>query len=488
VKKNIVFVYDNRNDLSSAITKIVALNSYGDIIYKRQKIQSIVKDIVLTNFSNIEYIFLNKRKDVEKLIEYLEKNSNNIYIHFYSSTVITDVEQFKIFIQKTIYIQEKMIVNKSNPTSIVFNNSLDYKKFIQNDLLISPNNINDEYPDIQELAIDDCLKNISIYDNFLKFFSGGFEARHFNSVTGNEYIVTKSSTNKAKIKAEHDYYYLIPDSMKSWFVTPFNYYEDKDRAYYSMERIATPDVALQWVHEAISVESFEILLDKLMFFINSRPSKECTENEYINLQEKIYIDKVQDRINELKNMKEYDKIRNILQLQNNYNSIDQVYDEYIKLYEKIVLNKKSSYIKVIGHGDLCFSNILYYKDINLLKFIDVKGATNNDDLWTDAYYDLAKLSHSICGNYDFFNYDMVDIRLDKDCNINFEIEKRDTSQFIDVFKKKLIENGYDYIYVRVLEISLFISMLPLHMDNPNKVLGFILNAINIIEEVKKYGK
>ncbi len=51
------------------------------------------------------------------------------------------------------------------------------------------------------------------------------------------------------------------------------------------------------------------------------------------------------------------------------------------------------------------------------------------------------------------------------------------------FKEKLEVEGFDYETIRVLECSLFLSMLPLHIDYPAKVLSFILNAINILEEL-----
>ncbi|MBC7389181.1 MAG: hypothetical protein H7329_08235, partial [Opitutaceae bacterium] len=44
-------------------------------------------------------------------------------------------------------------------------------------------------------------------------------------------------------------------------------------------------------------------------------------------------------------------------------------------------------------------------------------------------------------------------------------------------------HGYNYELVRIFEASLFLSMLPLHIDNPKKVLAFILNAINILTEI-----
>ena len=55
----------------------------------------------------------------------------------------------------------------------------------------------------------------------------------------------------------------------------------------------------------------------------------------------------------------------------------------------------------------------------------------------------------------------------------------------NLFKMKLEENGYDYQLVRLYEASLFLSMLPLHIDAPYKVLGFILNAEKILEELSE---
>ena len=54
----------------------------------------------------------------------------------------------------------------------------------------------------------------------------------------------------------------------------------------------------------------------------------------------------------------------------------------------------------------------------------------------------------------------------------------------ELFASYLAKNGFDYTAVRVFEASLFLSMLPLHIDNPHKVFGFILNAINIMEEIE----
>ena len=139
---------------------------------------------------------------------------------------------------------------------------------------------------------------------------------------------------------------------------------------------------------------------------------------------------------------------------------------------------------MIGHGDPCFANTLYNKSTRTLKFIDPRGALTEEELWTDPYYDIAKLSHSVCGRYDFFNNALFDIHMSEDFKPELEIDF-DNTAYVEIFKRKLKDNGFDHLSVRIYEASLFLSMLPLHMDNPLKVLGFILNVKNLLEEIEK---
>lgn len=123
----------------------------------------------------------------------------------------------------------------------------------------------------------------------------------------------------------------------------------------------------------------------------------------------------------------------------------------------------------------------------MIRFIDPKGALTEEELWTNPYYDIAKLSHSICGLYDFFNCGLYSIELDEKLKFQLKIEC-DNSEYKQIFKQFLENNGYDYNKIRIYEASLFLSMLPLHMDYPKKVFGFLLNGISIIEEIKNGGK
>ena len=113
--------------------------------------------------------------------------------------------------------------------------------------------------------------------------------------------------------------------------------------------------------------------------------------------------------------------------------------------------------------------------------IDPRGALNEAELWTEPCYDVAKLSHSLCGNYDFFNAGLYEIDRREKPHLRLEHENKTA---IDIFKTYLDTHHFDFASIRLFEASLFLSMLPLHIDDPEKVLGFILNAIEILQELE----
>ena len=114
--------------------------------------------------------------------------------------------------------------------------------------------------------------------------------------------------------------------------------------------------------------------------------------------------------------------------------------------------------------------------------IDPRGALEEKDLYIEPHYDIAKLSHSIFGSYDFFNAGLYNIKKNSSPHLNIQNKNK---EMLNIFKNYLKNNNYDYNIIRLFETSLFLSMLPFHIDNPHKIIGFILNAINIMEELEK---
>jgi hypothetical protein len=310
-----------------------------------------------------------------------------------------------------------------------------------------------------------------------------FTSRYFNSISGDEYTIVKSSSDKSKIKAEYSFYHLLPEDMKPWFVIPFDYKEDENSAKYSMKHIHIADIAQSWVKGSMDEAEFEEIIDKFFSFFNSRHIKKCSEEKFQAVSNYLYIGKVNDRVSDLKKIPEFQRINRLLTASEE-TDIDALVDKYLDLKKKIESRMAYPVQVVIGHGDPCFANAFYNESDRELRFIDPRGANTEDELWTNEYYDIAKLSHSVCGRYDFFNKGLFDIKIESDFTYNLEIPF-DNTGYVNIFKRKLEENGFDFLTVRIYEASLFLSMLPLHMDNPYKVLGFILNARNILKEIER---
>ena len=205
--------------------------------------------------------------------------------------------------------------------------------------------------------------------------------------------------------------------------------------------------------------------------------------EFFGKRKELYIDKVEKRIEEWKAHPGFGQIEQLIADGTAYSGIDEILSEYETLYDRMIGKKEEELSLCVSHGDLCFSNILYQSDADMVRLIDPKGALDKEALYTDPYYDMAKLSHSICGNYDFINSALYEIVVGDDMSLKLVIDN-ENEPYANIFKEFLGKAGFDIRFVRLFECSLFLSMLPLHQDRPNKVLAFILNAIDILDEVR----
>lgn len=484
--KQIYVVYDDSKMPGREIRTITGERSYGETIFKRISLKDRMIGQIERHKTVRAVLTYRGKEDEEALFAALPPGEEGVtIIHLYSHFGLADQESFSVLLKKAEYMNEAYTAFCNGKPAMSFLESADsYKKAFSS--LISG-----EYE--AESVETEAFVDLSLRSNFLSFITGGFDARFFNALEGDEYTVTKRSSKKEKIKAEYEFYYLLPDNMKMWFVMPYDYREDENGASYTMERFRMTDIAIRFVHGAVSVEELEDILDRLFYFLKLRESKAVEPAKGKKIADELYVDKLKSRMEELRKNPEYEQFDKMLQMGTGYSGLDALVERYEALYEKLsgLGDKKHrqgveirSYDKLaIGHGDLCFSNILYNKEADLLKLIDPKGATEKDEMYTDPYYDLAKLSHSICGCYDFFNSGQYEISLERDLALTLSMDV-DVSPYVAVFKEYLEKNGYDYALIRLYEASLFLSMLPYHMDQPGKVFGFILNAIRILDEVE----
>lgn len=476
-------IYDDTGRKSEVISDIIGDKGFADVVVKKHCLEEYYREAIEKIYPKLLWEKIHSVFEYSDLINELEIyiNQDVRVLHSFSNYIVSDEAAAKLSFEKLRFIDEPYTMFDGNRVvAVMFPNVDAYLSFCRE--ILSGRKAWDIAKDIEKSFNIQGMVDIGVISNFIQCVTGNFDSRYFNSLKGNEYTLVKSSANKKKIKAEYDFYHLLPEDLKYWFVMPFDYKEDETKASYTMERLHMTDLAIKWVHGSMDKTEFETLMDKYFYFFNCRHKKPCTAKDYADMADDLYVKKVNDRIEELKKHAEYKKIQALLSTMGDI-TVDSLLDKYFSLKEKIESRNEYPNEMVIGHGDPCFANALYNKSTQMLKFIDPKGASVEEELWTNPYYDVAKLSHSVCGKYDFFNNGLFDIRISEDFSYELDIPFNNT-EYVEIFKRKVQENGFDYLTVRIYEASLFISMLPLHIDNPQKVFGFILNADRILKEIE----
>ncbi len=134
------------------------------------------------------------------------------------------------------------------------------------------------------------------------------------------------------------------------------------------------------------------------------------------------------------------------------------------------------------HGDFCFSNILYDFRTDRIKVIDPRGITtdNQFSIYGDIRYDIAKLSHSVLGLYDWIIAGTHELVV-TDNQLLLSIPHFEKVDSIQRLFLKLIEKhfGLTAAEMYAMQIHLFLSMLPLHADQPARQDALLANAFRL---------
>jgi thiamine kinase-like enzyme len=138
------------------------------------------------------------------------------------------------------------------------------------------------------------------------------------------------------------------------------------------------------------------------------------------------------------------------------------------------------------HGDLCLSNILYHPESEIIKLIDPKGSLFPESSNAgDFRYDLAKLFHSIIGEYDYFNSTMFSL-LQIENYFTIDLFKQSNSNVLETKFREVMLRFHSKEILRDVEIlmaMLFLTMVPLHCDSRERQKALLIQGIKILNHI-----
>lgn len=299
-------------------------------------------------------------------------------------------------------------------------------------------------------------------------------------------VLKKSSTKGKKIYAEGNWFNTIPSTLRLYTPQLLSHKKGNDNfdgSEYSLEYLYLLPLSDLFVFGSLPLASWKkilISLREVLIGLHNYTSDECP----LPSLDELYLHKTLERL------EEYTHLSGI-----NFFDKKYCYSEYhapLTLFE--LARKSSEFINKakktdvsIVHGDFCFSNLLFDSRVSAIKCIDPRGidAQGNLTIYGDRRYDLAKLYHSIVGYYDLIisghyeiveDNDQTDIKFYLDTNYQNDLEK----EFNDII---LAEFNYSEKEIIAITLHLFLSMLPLHSDRPDRQKAFIANALRLYKKL-----
>jgi len=480
--KNILLILDDREFASEEVRSLVGPRRYGDIIYKRRAVVEHFR-AALPEWARARLIHLRGSDDLALARAALEASGEDSALCVIAGRAgFVQSERLFQLVERLPYAEEDFTDRLYNPLLVFMRNAhqlvSQWAAFEAAPMHLWTNSWQGSQRVQSVVPLD-----LSRIRDFLAFISGSTATRHFNEVAIDEYYYTKRSSDKRKMRAESAFYGLVPEGMRPWLIQPFDFQDEGERASYKMMRYYLADAALQWVHGAFDADTFPPFVERLMFFLSVRPTRACPRAQSAALARELFVDKVKARVEQFLAGEDGRRINQLAASATPGLDISRQLARYLTLYER---HEKSFAFDhaAVGHGDPCFSNVLYDQQRYLLKLIDPKGAVTEEELWTHPLYDLCKMSHSALGDYDFINNGQYDIGFTDHNDMVLRLRHTNHALLKLRFREAVRKAGYSERIMRLGEASLFLSMLPLHIDYPNKVVAFLLKANQILDEVE----
>ncbi len=312
-------------------------------------------------------------------------------------------------------------------------------------------------------------------------------ARSFNKLSRNLNYITKISKDNNKIKSEYNWFKQLPEEFSIYKPSVWGYEKGQYESSYKIEFIGAPTLQEKLVFGNLPDYSFFNTVDQIFSFIkkSSQITFESPTNEdALNILNELYIEKTKKRILEFSNISGFNLNKNITINNKSYPSLQTFSDQVLQVLKEGLIKSEQNKLTLM-HGDLCASNILIDNRCDTIKFIDPRGGLDTlfkskNNIAGDFRYDVAKLGHSLIGNYDYIVTGFYSLKKHKnDLNFDYSLHHKSKKSLKDFYFNKVKEMNLDKKFINASIVNLFISMLPLHNDNEDRQIALLLNAYEL---------
>lgn len=300
--------------------------------------------------------------------------------------------------------------------------------------------------------------------------------RSFNALDVTKNTYQKSSLNHNKIIAEASWFENLPAHLRLYTPAFLGFSDVENRSSYQTENTFLSTLSNLATFGDLQKSTWDKIYNAceecLNDFKNVVPNFEIPINydDYFLIKTNKRLEKFFDsKTGEI--LKNCDRVNNI-----NIPTLDE-----ILLVTKKIINNRVQENPCLVHGDFCFSNIFYDFRSSSIQVIDPRGELPNGtpSMYGLPSYDIAKIAHSALGGYDLIIANYLPSTVN-DTNIEIDLsfqESERCKKFIDAFLSSNIYRCQDQDFLYSMIVHLFLSMLPLHSDRPDRQISMFAVAM-----------
>ncbi|MCF1428881.1 MAG: phosphotransferase [Shewanella sp.] len=302
--------------------------------------------------------------------------------------------------------------------------------------------------------------------------------RAFNEMAITDQVVSKSSQKKFKLAAEANWYQTIPGALRIYTPQLLATNESDSHFGYSIEYLHLTALNELYVFSQLPAFAWKKILKACGQFLLDASEHQTQSKQTLD---EFFAGKTLARLAEYRQQAPFDPDLPLTVNGRPQPSLMQLAQNSLQH-----LPQDNGRMNVL-HGDFCFSNILYDFRTCHIKVIDPRGIDANDQqsIHGNTLYDVAKLAHSVIGLYDSIiaGYFIAELN-GQQLNFDIAVTARREQIMAEFVSQMHSQFGVDEVQLCAMQIQLFISMLPLHSDRPDRQLGFIGNAFRLYDRIQ----
>ncbi|BBM87488.1 aminoglycoside phosphotransferase family protein [Candidatus Uabimicrobium amorphum] len=315
------------------------------------------------------------------------------------------------------------------------------------------------------------------------------QSRFFNhiQVKPKKSTVRKSSIDTEKLRQELSWYLKIPKELQSISPKILQYNMDENHSFIDMEFYDHPTLSNMYLYRNYSVETWKKIcqeIESTLHKLGKYKLKFVSTQKLIKSMKRMYEKKTYERLKSVLSKEhvalfdtEYLEINNQVCV-----GLKYVFSMLPKLINESDLYNQNQFS--IIHGDFCFGNLLYNFETGIIYMIDPRGKFGDFDIYGDPRYDVAKLLHSIEGEYDVIVNGMFHSCW-KDKNFFYNLHTNDYQSMVkNVFNKHFLKKWQtNRLQIKLIESLMFLSMVPLHADSLQAQQIFLARGLQILTQI-----